>query len=204
MNTVLCLDASGAESTVAVVADAACIFSDKQAAGRGRGGALFLMLQAALAAAPELTQIRVGIGPGSYAGCRQSIAAAQGIAMGRRISVAGFSSFLALETGCNQYAAVGDARRETLYAAVIRDTMVVEGPRLLDRADFDVWSADHGLPVFRSEHEPEGTPGMPVELRAARLAEAGGIGCVEMIEPIYLRPPAITPSKKKYALLDRN
>ncbi|RYF02799.1 MAG: hypothetical protein EOO40_12900, partial [Deltaproteobacteria bacterium] len=65
--------------------------------------------------APKVDQIVIGLGPGSFAGVRISIAAALGMQLIQDAELVGIPSVAALETGTPRYIAVGDARRDTFY-----------------------------------------------------------------------------------------
>ena len=92
-------------------------------AGRGHGGLLFTTLERGLAETRRdgepLGEIVVGLGPGSYSGVRQAIAAATGLALATGARLRGRPSMTALDPCTGRYQAVGDARRGTFYYTAV-------------------------------------------------------------------------------------
>ena len=114
----LALDCSTSRGSV-TLAEAAgpMLWQAEIPAGRGHGGQLFTVLERALgeirAANGTLSHIVVGLGPGSYSGVRQAVAAAVGLAAATGAALVGAPSPAALPvTGLPEvYRAVSDARR---------------------------------------------------------------------------------------------
>ena len=130
---VLALECSTAHGSIALTGGWRTEFTT----GRGEGGRLFTALAAAMdvvrAAGEPLSQIVVGLGPGSYSGVRQAIAAATGLAAATGAPVVGVPSSAALAVDAERYQAVGDARRGTFYYTVRwTDGRCVAGPELLE------------------------------------------------------------------------
>lgn len=119
----------------------------------GRDGAWVAALQTFLAGRRP-TGLLVGVGPGSFAGIRASIACLQGLGIGWGLQPRGFPSaaVLALAAEAPEVTVVGDARRGTLWAVHYRvspDRMEQQGGfRLISRAHFqpspEMVSADAG------------------------------------------------------------
>ena len=69
----------------------------------------------------DIDGVAVSIGPGSFTGLRVGLAAAKGICWARNIPLAGVSSLKALaaclDSDCESYLAVKDARRDEFYYA---------------------------------------------------------------------------------------
>lgn len=203
--TTLAIETSTHQGSVAVLHEGQLLFSESCGAGRSHSSLLFAVLERALKTVPEgkgIDQLAVGLGPGSYAGVRIAISAATGYALATGVKLVGLPSIVALSEG--DYVAVGDARRESFYFALIRNGECVEGPRLLSAEELAQRLADCPLPVFASEEIPGLEPADRVQLRypsAERLAllaaEGRSILMRENLEPIYLRDPHITKSKKK-------
>ena len=84
----------------------------------------------------DLDLFAVGLGPGSFAGVRTALAAAEGMAMVDRTPVAGVSSGAAIawslheEGHAGPIAVVGDARRRRLWVAVFDCVDAAPGMRL--------------------------------------------------------------------------
>jgi tRNA A37 threonylcarbamoyladenosine modification protein TsaB len=146
----------------------------------------------------RLEEIIVGLGPGSYSGVRQAIAAASGLSVGAGARICGAPSPLAVVTDAAAFHVVTDARRGTYYHTVIQEGVCLAGPELVaDRAALELrlaaWPA--GWPVLAVECALEMLPpGATVAWPAAErlLTSAAGARRLPPLEPIYLRAPAIT------------
>ncbi len=172
--------------------------------GRARGGELFGALREILRAAgpdPRLTGIVVGLGPGSYSGVRQAVAAAHGLALAHGATLRGRPSPEALATDAPAWHAVGDARRGMFYYAAVRAGRCEQPPESLDRdgvlARLD---AAPDRPLLAAEPSPalDVFPGVRiVPPDAARLLAGWETLPDAPLEPIYLRPPHITAPKAR-------
>jgi tRNA threonylcarbamoyl adenosine modification protein YeaZ len=96
---ILAFDTSSAACTAALFdGSAKCIARADEVIGRGHAERLVPMLDEMLAGRrPE--RILVGVGPGSFTGIRVAIAAAQGLAIGWGVGLAGFSSLALIAAG---------------------------------------------------------------------------------------------------------
>ena len=193
--TVLAIDTSTPQGSVAVLSDGAWLFSEVCEGGRTHSSQLFAVIERALAVSPRIDQVAVGLGPGSYAGVRIAISAAVGFGIATGAQVLGMPSIAALEEG--DYIALGDARRETFYFAQVRDGECVEGPVLLTSAELhEKLDQAAGLPIYTSESLPAfpcAQVRYPSAERLARLAVSGrSVIARDNLEPIYLREPHIT------------
>ena len=203
----LALDCSTALGGVVLAAsDGRVVACEEFLAGRGRGGELFLKLERTLHTARAVGgtpgQIVVGLGPGSYSGVRQTIAAAVGLATATGATLAGVPSVLALRGAGERYQTVGDARRGTYYYTAVCERTCVAGPELLlDLASLHARLAEHpGWPVCVVETPlPDGVladaPVLSVDT-AALLAVPAAARLAPPLEPIYLRPVSVTLPKK--------
>ncbi len=156
---------------------------------RGRGGELFSALEATVPHHPDLTQIIVGTGPGSYNALRASCAAAWGIAKSRGIPTYGACSLVGYAP--DDYDVVGDARAAQWFFAKVRGGRLVGAPQLMTPEDASA-ALDRSVPVFStSQLLDRATVQCPdaaiLALRPAPMTPA---------EPIYLKPPHITTPKK--------
>ena len=150
--TILAIETSTHQGSVAVLHEGRIVFSESCGAGRSHSSLLFAVLERALQAVPEparIDQIAVGLGPGSYAGVRIAISAATGLALATGAELVGLPSIAALGEG--EYVALGDARRETYYFARVRDGECVEGPVLLSAEELAQKLAGCSVPVLASE-----------------------------------------------------
>ncbi len=201
METILAIETSTHQGSVAVLHNGELVFSESCGAGRSHSSLLFSVLERALQAAPRIDRIAVGLGPGSYAGVRIAISAATGFALATGAELVGLPSIVALGEG--EFIALGDARRESYYFALVRGGECVEGPVLLSAGELTQKLAGYSLPVLASEEIAAIMPGVlklcyPCAERLARLAAQGrSIVMRGDLEPIYLREAHITVAKKK-------
>lgn len=199
------LDCSTARGSVALAdATGPLLWQVAIPAGRGHGGQLFGVLARALgevrAADGKLSRIVVGLGPGSYSGVRQAVAAAVGLAAATGASLLGASSAVALSVPVLPaiYRAVSDARRGTFYHTAVRAGVCIQGPELLPDANaLAERLAEHPeWPVFAVESAlPDGLLSdapivFPDACELLRLPENSYR--LPPLEPIYLRPVSIT------------
>jgi tRNA threonylcarbamoyladenosine biosynthesis protein TsaB len=200
----LAIDTSTMRGVVALLADSVLQLDESFVADRSHSASLFSVLERARALIPgrQLDQIAIGLGPGSYAGVRISIAAAIGLEFSLGAKLVGIPSAAALETHEAHYLAIGDARRETFYFTRVENGVCCEGPLLATEADLRARISAHSdLPVFTSVAMPE-FPGtriaLPSAAEIARLAaENIGAPVTGDLEPIYLREPHITQPKTR-------
>lgn len=157
---------------------------------RGRGTMLFSVLEEVIADSKAFDHVLVGTGPGSYNALRSSVAAAWGIAKARRIRVSGISSVLGYDAG--EYFVVGDARSNQCFFAHVSKGRLTSPMELLNPeiassrliAGIPVYSTGANLLDAEIIHPSAST-------LARHAAQAGPA------EPIYLKPPHITPSRPK-------
>ena len=203
-NTLLAIETSTQQGSVALLHEGQIIFSESCGEGRSHSSLLFSVLERALDAVPatsRIEQVAVGLGPGSYAGVRIAISAATGFAMATGASLVGLPSIVALGEG--EYVALGDARRESYYFARVRGGECVEGPVLLSAGELAEKLSQCSVPVLASEEIGAVIPAAitfcyPCAERLARLAAEGrSIMTRGDLEPIYLRDPHITVAKKR-------
>ncbi|MGN0852766.1 MAG: tRNA (adenosine(37)-N6)-threonylcarbamoyltransferase complex dimerization subunit type 1 TsaB [Kiritimatiellia bacterium] len=84
-------------------------------------------------ALPEIDQILVGQGPGSFAGIRAALAFAQGLALPGGKPVVGLPSAMALTRSGTKIAVVGDARRERYWVVLYEGVRTVRDFTLATR-----------------------------------------------------------------------
>ena len=150
----------------------------------------------------RLAGIVVGLGPGSYSGVRQAIAAATGLAAATGAWLRGAPSVLALAPGPDPFHAVGDARRGTFYYTAVQDGICHDGPELLaDAAELSArLEAQPSWPVYVMEAALPGglLPDAEIRLPSADLLLSSVPPSARQpppLEPIYLRPVNITLPK---------
>lgn len=162
--------------------------------------------------------VLVGSGPGSYSGTRVGIAAAQGVAIAADCPAVALPSILAVVSaeGGSACVAIGDARRGSYWTARMEHSRLLNEPELTDAsglAAIVLEAVAAGIPVFSFE-EPARFP-LPPELRsqvrlefpnARRLWRAWELTdpatrdqwSRATPQPIYLKPPHITPAKRPW------
>lgn len=200
--TILAIDTSTDHGSVALLTGGEMRLDETFVADRIHSSTLFAVLERAVALAPRVDQVVIGLGPGSYAGVRIAIATAIGLELGIGAELVGIPSVAALETDAADYIAIGDARRETFYFTRVADGVCTEGPLLATEAELrERLGAHPALPVFTTvalAGFPAALIALPSAARIARLADAArGITATGDLEPIYLREPHITPPKAR-------
>lgn len=148
-------------------------------------------------------RIVVGLGPGSYAGTRIALSAAIGLQLASQAELVGLSSLCAIECDAEEYAVVGDARRQTFFLGEVRNHVILGPPSLQVEAELTE-ALDRiraRMPIFAVEELPK-FPGVQVSYPSARIlarlaAEANRAFVWPPLEPMYLREPHITTPKPK-------
>ncbi len=203
----LAMDCSTARGSVALVetGPGRVEWRGEFAAGRGHGGLLFTAIQQAMvalaAAGGALGEIVVGLGPGSYSGVRQVVAAAVGLGAATGAGLSGVPSVAALDP--EEGHVVGDARRGTFYYTAIEGGMCIAGPELLPDAGalHERLAARPGSwPVLAMECALDSLPPGAVEAwpRAERLLRTPAAArTLPPLEPIYLRGVSVTMPKER-------
>ena len=187
---------------------------------RSHNAVLFSPLKELLDAreAGEIGLVLVGSGPGSYSGTRVGIAAAQGVAIAAGCPAVAVPSILAVPSAENGATclAIGDARRGSFWTAAMEKSALLAEPELTDAAGLEaivLESVAAGIPVI--SFEDSGRFPLPPDLRgqvrlefpsAERLWQAWKSTTPETRErwttqppqPIYLKPPHITPAKRPW------
>ena len=204
--TILSIETSSARGSLGVVRDGVVLFEQTFTSERSHNSQLFAPLGEALAlCGADLQGIVVGLGPGSYTGARIGIAAAQGIALSRNISVFGLPSVLAPDVAelPAEFVVCGDARRGSYFTAEIREEQLV--------GEIELHSAD-ALAIRRAA-DSERTwfsfdDKIPLDLPAVQLAKPSAVLLAKLaadpsvnkaprvLEPIYLAGAFVTQPKK--------
>ncbi len=200
----LAIDTSTSQGSVAVIKDGAVLVDDQFMSDRSHSASLFITLERVLADQLKLDQIAIGLGPGSYAGIRISIAAALGLQLAHGAELVGLSSLAALATLAREYVAIGDARRDSFYFAHVREGVCTDGPRLLIESELRGYlNGIDATPVLASTPLPAFADAQVVHPSAAILGQLAaaqcGITARGELEPIYLREPHITRPKVREA-----
>lgn len=190
---------------------------------RSHNAVLFSPLQELLDAreAVQIGLVLVGSGPGSYSGTRVGIAAAQGVAIACDCPAIALPSILAVPSARNgaRCLAIGDARRGSFWTAAIDESRLLTEPELTDVGGLlEIVSAalTDDIPVFSFE-DPHRFP-LPAEIQgqvrlefpsaerlwnawSAAAAESRSCWATAQPQPMYLKPPHITPAKRPWLVL---
>ncbi len=97
---ILAIDSATAACSVALIRGDALIDERHAVVGRGHAERLVPMI-AELLAGRHPTELQVDCGPGSFTGVRVGLAAAQGLAIGWRAPISGFSSLALIAAACD-------------------------------------------------------------------------------------------------------
>lgn len=164
----------------------------------------------------QIGLVLVGSGPGSYSGTRVGIAAAQGVAIALGCPAVAVPSILAVPSaeGGAPCLAIGDARRGSYWWARLENSLLVSEPALCDAnelADLVSAAVANGHTVFSFEVADRFplsealTHKVVLEVPDARRlwktwlavdSETRAAWAAQTPQPIYLKPPHITPSKR--------
>ncbi len=142
---------------------------------------------------PQLpTEIRVGVGPGSFSGIRAALALAQGLAFGWNARVVPIRSTHSVGLQFPQVSFLGifsDARRGELFVTCYSRGKLARPSQVIPRSELDTWLAKCTTAVCTDGFDPS----LPLALpRAADLGRPlPDYGETEVLppEPIHLRSP---------------
>ncbi len=212
MPEIIAIDTTNPRASVAVVHDGAVVFERHFTSERSHNSQLFTPLAEALKiCGPDLRALVVGTGPGSYTGARIGIAAAQGIALSRRVPVIGLPSVLAPEQGRDAFATLsefivcGDARRGKFFIASIIKGLLQGEITLHESDEFTKLHAQEAALWFSFDAKPPLdltgiTLTTPSASRLALIASAMPDETIwtleqQLLEPYYLAAPFVTKGK---------
>jgi tRNA threonylcarbamoyladenosine biosynthesis protein TsaB len=216
----LVLETSTPRASLATVEPDGRLTQREFTSDRSHNAVLFSPLKELLDAreTAKIGLVLVGSGPGSYSGTRVGIAAAQGVAIASGCPAVAVPSILGVPAAENGSAclAIGDARRGSFWTARMENCSLLEDPELTN-ADGLATLVERAIAsgvVVLSFEDPSRFP-LPPELReqvkqefpdAHRLWQAWKSAAAETRErwlaeppqPIYLKPPHITPAKRPW------
>jgi tRNA threonylcarbamoyl adenosine modification protein YeaZ len=216
----LILETSTPHGSLAVVMPDGQLEQREFTSDRSHNAVLFAPLKELLDArgGREIGRVIVGSGPGSYSGTRVGIAAAQGVAIASGCPAVALPSILAVPSaqGGGACLAIGDARRGSFWTAKVANLRMSCEPVLTDAAGLEEIvraSIQEGATVFSFEDPLRFPPsnelsgGVKLEFPdARRLWQAWQAADEErraqwtaaIPQPIYLKPPHITPAKRSW------
>ena len=181
MKTVLAIDTSTAQTSVALIQDGEVLFNKSHNDPLAHGEVLPKLVAQALAVSKQIDLIAVGMGPGPFTGLRVGIAFAQSYALAAQIDWVGVCSLDAMAAGINQseFIISTDARRKERFWARYKDGVRITQPAVSKASELEKF----GLPILNEgDYFPD-----PVALAKIALTSKS----VE--QPIYIRKPDAYP-----------
>jgi len=181
MKTVLAIDTSTAQTSVALIQDGEVLFNKSHNDPLAHGEVLPKLVAQALAVNKQIDLIAVGMGPGPFTGLRVGIAFAQSYALAAQIDWVGVCSLDAMAAGINQseFIVSTDARRKERFWARYKDGVRITDPAVSKASELEKF----GLSIFtEGDYFPD-----PVALAKIALTSKS----VE--QPIYIRKPDAYP-----------
>lgn len=202
---ILCLDASLALSSAAVVADGAVLAEAEAPGGQGQAAAIAVLAERVLGeagvAAGSLDAVAATVGPGGFTGIRAALALAHGLAAGAGVPLVAVTTAEALAAphlGAAPVAVLIDSKRGHRFVQVFEPGTTLPMPR------GEAFAAEPGALVGRL---PQGalTVGdapdvarrtLPHARDLAAIAEARRAGRLAPLPPLphYLDAPAARPA----------
>ena len=195
MTTTLAIDTSTSRTSVAIVVDGKCIWSDYRDGATGHGHSLPELVHQGLASHPKIDRVVVGMGPGPFTGLRVGITFARAFALARGIEVHGACSLdaIALLHSDKEFFIATDARRKEIYWARYVDAQRVEGPTVslpseLVLGPLPIYGEGAAKYNLTSHHENS----FPDAACLVALVSTEVI-----TEPMYLRRPDAVPTAER-------
>jgi len=218
---VAAIDTSTALGSVALVEDGRLVAEDSRRVSNAHGESLLPMVSALFSGAgwvpADVARWGVGIGPGSFTGCRIGVATVKGIAMATAAEIVGVTSLDALAfglDGADLVVSVVAGGKGELFLQARRRGQVVLAPSHLRIADVGprlATLAPSGRVLVAGEAASQVDWG-PLEGRVslvvdaphdapraavvAQIALAAAPVDADLLEPLYVRPPEITVPKR--------
>ena len=181
MKTVLAIDTSTAQTSVALIQDGEVLFNKSHNDPLAHGEVLPKLVAQALAVNKQIDLIAVGMGPGPFTGLRVGIAFAQSYALATQIDWVGVCSLDAMAAVINQseFIVSTDARRKERFWARYKDGVRITQPAVSKASELEKF----GLPILNEgDYFPD-----PVAVAKIALTSKS----VE--QPIYIRKPDAYP-----------
>ena len=183
--TSLAIENSGQYGTVAASLDSEIVLK----AEFRKAGELSMCVERAIRQLPALDEVIVGVGPGSYTGLRIAVSIAFGLELSINCRTFGCPSILGYEM--DSYAVVGDARRQSLFYAVVRSGSIVESPKLVPAQTIGAIRTASALPLIAATPIPGGDD-LPLRVPQAEFLLRRRNSFTPLSEPLYLKDPHTT------------
>lgn len=204
---ILAIETSTARGSLALWRGGRLVDVREFQAERTHNSALFAPLGALMDQLEMLQLVVVGTGPGSYTGVRVGIAAAIGISLAREVPLIGSPSVCALADaiGMERYAVCGDARRGAWWWAEVHRGTLTAAPAVGTLEETAALAAAWNGRVFTADAVSPPFCAATVSWPKAEILAASAAGLSEKavarlaavpVEPLYLRAPFVTVSKK--------
>jgi len=181
MSTVLAIDTSTSQTSVAVVKDGQVLFTQSHNDPLAHGEYLPKLVAQALQGAPKIDLVAVGMGPGPFTGLRVGIVFAQSYALAAGIDWVGVCSLdaMAISISDADFIVSTDARRKERYWARYKN-----GSRITEPAVSQVQElGKFAVPIYEEgEYFPDA-------IAVAKLA----LSNKSVLQPIYIRKPDAHP-----------
>jgi len=212
MMKVLALELSTAQASLAWIDDAAVASAQPDQAvatqmctwpnDRKNSGQFFETLQRTIQQFGLPQTIVVGLGPGSYAGVRIAISAAIGLQAAAGAALLGYPSVCTLASGTENYAVIGDARRQSFFFVRVNGRRLMGDFELHDENALRqrIKSLAQDVPLFSSDRLPQFQPRVQQRFPSAEIlgqltSNADRKFVQPPLEPIYLREANVTIPK---------
>lgn len=218
--SVLLVETSTPAASLAFVDAEGALVQKEFTSDRSHNAVLFAPLEVLIGGevAGGIRLVLVGSGPGSYSGTRVGISAAQGVALAHGARLVAFPSILALPQAENgaPYLVIGDARRGSYWTSEVGNFRLETEPSLTDEHGLKSAvsaAVSAGRPIVSFE-DPSRYPLPPEILERVRLGfptaallwkawnntdeETRARWAAEPPQPMYLKPPHITPAKRSW------
>jgi tRNA threonylcarbamoyl adenosine modification protein YeaZ/ribosomal-protein-alanine acetyltransferase len=181
MSTILSIDTSTSQTSVALVKDGKVLFSKNHNDALAHGEVLPKLVAQALEINRGIDLVAVGMGPGLFTGLRVGIAFAQSFAQAAGVSCVGVCSLDAMAANINEveFIVSTDARRKERYWARYENSKRVSEPAVSSTLELEKL----GVKIFNEgDYYPD-----PVAIAALALSGE------KVLQPIYIRKPDAYP-----------
>jgi tRNA threonylcarbamoyl adenosine modification protein YeaZ/ribosomal-protein-alanine acetyltransferase len=181
MSTILSIDTSTSQTSVALVKDGKVLFSKNHNDALAHGEVLPKLVAQALEINRGIDLVAVGMGPGPFTGLRVGIAFAQSFAQAAGVSCVGVCSLDAMAANINEveFIVSTDARRKERYWARYENSKRVSEPAVSSTLELEKL----GVKIFNEgDYYPD-----PVAIAALALSGE------KVLQPIYIRKPDAYP-----------